>query len=208
MSTNMTSLPAGQASDRRKQRVMKNMAGLLTPTAPGTQSSSKTGTFIRRWATVIGIAGSTVNINLGGTVVQGVPFVSSYIPTLADLVVVDFVGTDPLVTGTPADQVGSPQIVLDNVAIGSPPPPTVPIVIHAGSFVVMSVASNWAWDIPFTLSYGYSCVVCSGDAASVASVDVAEGASTIGVLAGQAWVPGSAVGVDGLIRVNYHLTGA
>lgn len=206
--------PTAQAGQRRRQRAMKNTAVALGGTPAGSVSSSQTGALSRRdGGTVTAVGSGTVNLIMGGAESTGVPHLASYVPQVGDQVLVDFLDHKPLVVGTRAALAGSPQLVLEDVQIGVNPPASAPPILRMGNFVVLATASNWSWPfsaarIPFGFSYGYAATVSLADNSGGATVDLVEAGCNLNQFVGQVWAPGSAAGINGLIRVAYSILGA
>ncbi len=62
----------------------------------------------RQWGVIVGVSTPTVSLTLGGgnTVIDGISYVAHYSPTVGDIVMVDVVGADLVVTGVLASASG------------------------------------------------------------------------------------------------------
>lgn len=66
----------------------------------------------RGTVTAVNVTTQTVTVNVGGTSIAGVKYVASYGPVVNDVVYVDFLDGDPVVTGALSPITNQPVIVL------------------------------------------------------------------------------------------------
>lgn len=98
--SNLTHIKA-QAQSRALDQAKRRLARQLSPPVPGLQNRQPTLT--RRWATISAVnSDGTVSISLDGTAVQSVSCLASYAPSIGDPVILDILGSDPVVIGTTA----------------------------------------------------------------------------------------------------------
>lgn len=84
----------------------------------------------------------TVDVTIGGLIVPGISYLGSYVPTVNDVVFVDFNGPDPLVIGAPAPQGAAYSVVTSATR---PSSPFVGQVIWETDNVTFSVWDGTEW---------------------------------------------------------------
>lgn len=99
-----------QAKARALDQAKRNLARRLSPPVPGLQNRQPVLT--RRWAQVASLASNgTASIILDGKNISAVGSLASYVPAVGDTVIVDFLGSDPVIIGKLATAQRIPPIL-------------------------------------------------------------------------------------------------
>lgn len=108
-------------------------------------TSTTEGSVTRRWALVTAVnANGTVDINIGGVAVPGIPRFGNYAPVVGDRVMVDVIGTDMIVVGPTAP---SPRNISLNQRMGTV------TGINANGTVNVNIDGTVYNNVPRLLSY-------------------------------------------------------